>query len=165
MKCNVAEHGFDCDTDFSSGDKMTAEQIFTLATCVRAAQPGARGQEWVIFTGGEPLLQLDGRLYDVFVDYGWMVAVETNGTMALRPGVFPDWISCSPKGLYQNLKLKEANELRYVITQGQGLPVPSMKAEHETLLRPRTLEWCIELVLKNPAWRLSVQQHKAWGVR
>lgn len=27
------------------------------------------------------------------------------------------------------------------------------------------LAWCIRLVKDNPDWRLSCQQHKAWGVR
>ena len=28
LTCNEAEHGFDCDTEFSSGRKMTAREIF-----------------------------------------------------------------------------------------------------------------------------------------
>jgi hypothetical protein len=29
----------------------------------------------------------------------------------------------------------------------------------------RALDWCIRLCKDNPPWRLSVQQHKLWGVR
>lgn len=84
-----------------------------------------------------------------------------------------DWISLSPKVAEHALKQRFANELKYVRGYGQGIPKPAATAEHY-LISPvfdgmrvdqRTLDWCIRLVLENPEWRLSVQQHKMLKVR
>jgi len=67
-----------------------------------------------------------------------------------------------------------AQEVKYVRAYGQAIPRPACKAEHQ-LISPafeandqtpgETLRWCINLVKENPAWRLSVQQHKLWKIR
>ena len=46
---------------------------------------------------------------------------------------------------------------------GAALLAMAGRTIHEP--EPRALEWCIKLVKENPGWRLSVQQHKGWGVR
>ena len=50
----------------------------------------------VVFTGGEPLLQLDEALLQAVHAQGFTVAIETNGTLPPPPGI--DWICVSPKG-------------------------------------------------------------------
>jgi 7-carboxy-7-deazaguanine synthase len=49
----------------------------------------------VACTGGEPLLQLDQDLVQAFHGLGYLVAVETNGTLLPSAGI--DWICVSPK--------------------------------------------------------------------
>jgi organic radical activating enzyme len=120
----------------------------------------------VLLCGGEPLLQANGELIDQFHDAGWKVCCETNGTVPAPDSI--DWITCSPKVAEHAIKLQRANELKYVRGYGQGIPRPRLAAEHY-LISPmfsashtdkETLDWCINLVLENPQWRLTVQHHK-----
>ena len=56
---------------------------------------GGPRHRYVVFTGGEPLLQLDEALIAAVHAQGFEIAVETNGTLAAPPGI--DWICVSPK--------------------------------------------------------------------
>jgi len=60
-KCNLRcavhnEAGFDCDTDFEGGKWMSIQEIHDAAldACGHTAADG----RWILFTGGEPGLQL-----------------------------------------------------------------------------------------------------------
>lgn len=173
LTCNRGEHGFDCDTEFTSGVRMTGEEIvaaaFKLIPSITADKFPA-----VVFTGGEPLLQLDLALLLLFRPV-WHTAIETNGTQPLGDMLNDvDWICVSPKTAEHTLRIERANEVKYVRRAGQGIPKPSVRAEH-FLISPAflpegscsrgDLEWCINLCRDNPPWRLSVQQHKGWKVR
>jgi|KBSSwiStaDraftv2_1062776.scaffolds.fasta_scaffold00388_55 organic radical activating enzyme len=183
--CNLTcsrdgEAGFDCDTEFTSGRKMAAPQLHQeMCEAMKRVDVGKR-TVWCILTGGEPALQVDPSLVAFLHEAGWAIAIETNGTRVLPPGI--DWISCSPKSAEHTLRLERADELRYVRHAGQGIPRPSIEAANlllspafetiegpngEPLHRPLkgALEWCIGLVKENPRWRLSVQQHKTWHIR
>ncbi len=90
-----------CDTDFmgvdgpEGGHFPSASQ---LAKKVRQLWPGNNAKSagpFVVCTGGEPLLQLDGELIDALHKEGLEIAVETNGTIMPPAGV--DWICVSPK--------------------------------------------------------------------
>lgn len=169
--CNLAcrsdaPMGFDCDTEFESGSDLSAEQIVAMA--------GTLAQECknVIFTGGEPALQLDQEIVGAFDN--WHKAIETNGTID-NPWIKRlDWVCVSPKTAEHTLKVLEADEVKYVRRIGQAVPEPAVKARYKIIspafepggaLDRRTLEYCIQLVKGNPSWRLSMQQHKFWGVR
>jgi len=181
FNCKLATHGFDCDTDFAHGEKMTAAEILRAAEAELAGnglppcdllQFGARS---VIFTGGEPMLQLDTALAYSFQVRGFYLAIETNGSIAIpmRLRNLLDWICVSPKCPEADLKVLYADELKYVIAAGGELPTPRAQAEHYQIspaadgdrVPYATIQWCIAMVKRNPRWRLSVQQHKAWGVR
>lgn len=167
LKCSVDnEAGFDCDTDFSSGVKYELDDLVA-----KMEQIGGECRN-VIFTGGEPALQLDQALCDRLHDDGWFIAIETNGTKPLKGQV--DWISCSPKSAEHTLRVGPVDELRYVRFNGQGIPKPSLEAAYYCIspafqadwsVSKEDLQYCIDLVKQNPMWRLSVQQHKLWGVR
>ena len=169
LKCNVAEHGFDCDTDFRS--RETFANADDLGDRIDGFWSGDfKGKRSVILTGGEPTLQLDSELIDALQDRGFFIAIETNGTDHILAGV--DWVSCSPKS--KGIVLTEADEVRVVLATGQ-LPgdVTLPRAVHYFVspafegdtLQPGALKWCIDWCLYAPAWRLSVQDHKLWGVR
>lgn len=158
--------GFDCDTEFESGTWMDAQEI------LRAARDLAPTCRAVIWTGGEPGLQLDQPLVDLFKTEKHFQAIETNGSVQLPAGL--DWICCSPKVAEHALKLEAASEVKYVRSSGMGIPKPRIKADHYLISPafdpggtvPRgTMAYCIQLCKDNPPWRLSVQQHKMWGVR
>jgi len=164
LACNVAEHGFDCDTEFDTGRWHT---LGSLIDTVRDAGPTG----WVIFTGGEPALQLDGALVDALHALGYQLAIETNGTRLLPDGL--DWVCVSPKP-GAPVAVTWADEVKYVLGPGQepiltGLPTadhwlvsPAFKSDESD---PDAVAWCIAFVLAHPGWRLSVQQHKWLGIR
>jgi organic radical activating enzyme len=170
MKCSMksgkrSPGGFDCDTDFKVRQQMTAEEI--ALECKRLA-PSCK---WIVLTGGEPALHIDSELLVVLKRFDFRLAIETNGTLPVSREI--DWITVSPKVQGERLKQRFANEVKYVLTDGQDLPEPEVKAEHK-LLSPafkgnemdrKALDWCVRLVQENPEWRLSVQLHKLWGVR
>jgi len=104
-----------CDTDFvgvdgEGGGKFTdarhlADAIISTWPQQEKEQPSG-ATPYVVFTGGEPLLQLDEELIDLLHDAGFEVALETNGTIEAPQGI--DWICVSPKQL-DNLKQISGN--------------------------------------------------------
>jgi organic radical activating enzyme len=175
LDCNVREHGFDCDTDFTTGERMGLSVLLDRIDAVS----GSCG--WVVITGGEPSMQMDQQLLDGLHAAGYLVAVETNGTRSLPRGV--DHVCLSPKPGTQ-LVTKEATEVKVVLCRGQNPPEAARivvakahlvspawtggtKGDPKSPGRPDegALQWCIDFCLRNPAWRLSVQQHKQWKLR
>jgi 7-carboxy-7-deazaguanine synthase len=165
LTCTVESHGFDCDTEFVSGRPLTVEEI------VAELRELSKDCEWIVLTGGEPALQVDAELIDQLHREGFKLAIETNGNIALPPGL--DWITVSPKVAEHALRQLTADEVKYVRGYGQAIPQTAIQATHHLIspafdgdeVAPRTLAWCIRLVKENPTWRLSVQQHKLWNVR
>lgn len=158
--------GFDCDTEFASGESHTLEGLVDWI-CREAGDC-----RWVVATGGEPGLQLDKPLIDALHAKGFKVAVETNGSIDLTHLTL-DWVCVSPKVAEHAIRQNIANEVKYVRNYGQGIPKPACKADHQ-LISPayegleansRNMEWCQKLVMDNPDWRLSVQYHKLWKIR
>ena len=89
LECRVETHGFDCDTEFESGRSLPLEEI------VAEMRQLSADCDWVILTGGEPALQVDAEMIDGLHAAGFKLAVETNGSIELPPGI--DWITVSPK--------------------------------------------------------------------
>jgi 7-carboxy-7-deazaguanine synthase (Cx14CxxC type) len=162
-----------CDTDFVGLDGPGGGRFRSpeeLAAAVAAAWPGdGESNRFVVCTGGEPLLQLDGPLLDALHQQGFEVAVETNGTQAPPSGI--DWLCVSPKAGAE-LVVRAGNELKLVFPQAGALP-----AEFEDLafdhffLQPMdgpdreantaaALRYCLD----HPRWRLSLQTHKLLGI-
>lgn len=126
---------------------------------------------WIILTGGEPALQVDRELIDALHDAGYQLAIETNGSIALPDGI--NWITVSPKVAEHAIRQRTADELKYVRGYGQAIPKTVVQARYKLIspafdgnvMQQKTLAWCSQLVRENPDWRLSIQMHKAWGVR
>lgn len=152
-----------CDTDFFRGNQYTAEEIVGLISQV------SNGVTNIVCTGGEPLLQLDGCLVDLFRKSGYRVLVETNGTIATNLPL--DWICVSPK--YGSLlKQLSGNELKVVFPQ-DGLLLEDLEKLDFTyrFVQPKynsnyldNLKLSIEFCLEHPSWRLSIQTHKIIGL-
>ena len=110
-----------CDTDFvgvdgEGGGRFKAAAA--LASAIASAWRGASGRPYVVFTGGEPLLQLDAALIAAVHAKGFDCAVETNG--ALEPPAGIDWVCVSPKA-GAPLRIRSGDELKLVFPQA-GLP-------------------------------------------
>ena len=87
-----------CDTDFIGMDGEGGGRFATpeaLASAIADTWAGGPRHRYVVFTGGEPLLQLDPTLIAAVHALGFEVAVETNGTIPAPEGI--DWICVSPK--------------------------------------------------------------------
>ena len=163
-----------CDTDFvgtdgTLGGKFDAAAALadTIASCWPAE---GRGRRLVVLTGGEPLLQVDTALVEALHAGGFEIAVETNGTVEPPAGL--DWICVSPKA-GAPLKLRHGHELKVVVPQaGQDLDALASLAFEHFLLQPmdgpmlrQNTQQAISACLADPRWRLSVQTHKAIGIR
>ena len=170
MRCAMEEGpkspgGFDCDTEFESGRKMTAGDIVDEFLNLN------EDCKWVIATGGEPGLQLDDELIDYLHGCGYKVAIETNGSLSVSSDV--DWITVSPKVAEHAIKQRTANEVKYVRGYGQGIPKTVVEAAYYLIspafdgltMDQRALDWCVKLVKENPKWRLSPQYHKLLQAR
>jgi len=164
-----------CDTDFigtegPDGGKFDSEAKLADRIDQTWHSTSTSGKKFVVFTGGEPLLQLDGPLIDALHTRGFEIAVETNGTVAAPSGL--DWICVSPKAgakLIQNT----GDELKLVFPQTgappedfQGLAfrhffLQPMDGPHRQANTDLALRYC----LGNPIWRLSLQIHKFVGIR
>jgi 7-carboxy-7-deazaguanine synthase (Cx14CxxC type) len=163
-----------CDTDFRGTNGPGGGRFAgagALASHLRATwdREAVGGRPYVVFTGGEPLLQLDGPLIAACHQLGFEIAVETNGTIPVPDGV--DWVCVSPKPRSE-LVVRRGNELKLVYPQAElaptdfeGLafdhyflqPMDSPdRGEHTT----RAVDYC----RTHPLWRLSLQTHKLLGI-
>lgn len=157
-----------CDTDFTSGTEMTAGEIVDAA---RAELPDLASHPMVVFTGGEPLLQLDGGLVGAFRDAGFYRALETNGTLPVGD-LDLDWVCVSPKT--PTIRTTRGSELKIVYPQDRVRPEMfagldfawfwlSPRNDGERLVAEHARA-AYAYVLEHPRWRLNTQTHKVIGV-
>ncbi|MGQ3675637.1 7-carboxy-7-deazaguanine synthase [Xanthobacter sp. TB0139] len=161
-----------CDTDFVGMDGMGGGRFATadaLADALVQVWGPHIARRFVVFTGGEPLLQLDEALVKAAHDRGFEIAVETNGTIAAPPGI--DWLTVSPKG---NVPLvqRSGQELKLVFPQPEHDPedFAGLDFSHFFLQpmdgpdRLGNTEAVVAYCLEHPRWRLSLQTHKVIGI-
>ena len=170
-----------CDTDFVGSDGDGGGKFETAQDLANAIESSWRStaagpqQRYVVFTGGEPLLQLDEQLIEKLHQKGFEIAIETNGTIKVPKGV--DWVCVSPKA-GSDLIVLQANELKLVIPQEGQDSLEKLLARFEKMdyrnrfLQPMdganlkiNTELAISLCQKRPLWRLSLQSHKLIGIR
>lgn len=168
-----------CDTDFRGTDGQgggrfadageLAEHVDAVWSEGRAAGNDIAAQRYVVCTGGEPLLQLDGPLIDALHTRGFEIAVETNGTRLAPPGI--DWVCVSPKA-DAALAQRGGDELKLVYPQPEAPPerfadldfrhfyLQPMDGPALTENTARAVAYC----KAHPRWRLSLQTHKLIGI-
>ncbi len=175
----AAECNF-CDTDFVGtdgvgGGKFSSAQELA-ARLVSYWPEQHRGSPYVVFTGGEPLLQLDRQLIDEMHDQGFEIAVETNGTLSAPAEI--DWLCVSPKGRAR-LRQTSGDELKLVFPQAEVNPEDFIDLNFEHFyLQPMeeinlrdghhssdSISQCTDYCLRHPQWNLSLQTHKFLGIR
>jgi 7-carboxy-7-deazaguanine synthase len=165
-----------CDTDFlgvgGRGGGMFSEPV-ALASAISdhwPAGPAGDGFRFVVVTGGEPLLQLDAPLIEELHRRRFEIAVETNGTLPVPPGV--DWVCVSPKAGAVQVQ-STGDELKLVFPQSGVLPsdYEHLPFQHFYLQpmdgpqRTTNIELAIRYCLEHPRWKLSLQRHKYLGLR
>ena len=170
-----------CDTDFVGSDGIGGgkfDNAQDLASAIEQSWKSTSAgpqRRYVVFTGGEPLLQLDEPLISALHQRGFEVAIETNGTIKVPKGV--DWVCVSPKAGSELIVL-QANELKLVVPQVGHDALENVMSRFEKMdyrnrfLQPMdgpnvksNTELAVGLCQKRPLWRLSIQSHKLIGIR
>ena len=161
-----------CDTDFvgTDGERGGKYAAGALAGAIDSLWPAAYPEnKYVVFTGGEPLLQLDASLIAAMHGKGFEIAIETNGTLPVPAGV--DWVCVSPK-MGSELVVNKGNELKVVIPQpGQPLELYEKLDFEHFYLQPMdgpalesNTRLAIETCKQRPRWKLSLQTHKLLNI-
>ncbi|SEB00996.1 7-carboxy-7-deazaguanine synthase, Cx14CxxC type [Thiothrix caldifontis] len=164
-----------CDTDFVGVDGVNGGKFRDAKALVAAII-----QEWwigvkqdmnrfIVFTGGEPLLQLDKALIDALHRENFEIAVETNGTKPAPAGI--DWLCVSPKA-DSKIVLTAGNELKLVYPQPLAMPerFAGLDFQHFYLqamdgaAQAQNTKAAIAYCMQHPQWKLSVQTHKLLGI-
>jgi 7-carboxy-7-deazaguanine synthase len=156
-----------CDTDFVGGNKFP--MAILLAEAIESAWGDDRRNRRVVFTGGEPGLQLSDGLIDALHDKLFATHIETNGTIELPQNC--RWITLSPKA---ETKLRQlyAHELKVVWPQNIDLePLRERIGATYDYLQPMDGPQLVEntaavvaYVKDHPWWRVSTQAHKVWRI-
>lgn len=167
-----------CDTDFVGTDGpgggvfASPDELAAAAARVWRDGLGSGGIDegrYVVCTGGEPLLQLDGELVDAFHAEGFEVAIETNGTKPVPEAI--DWVCVSPKA-GADLVVTHGDELKLVYPQ-EGLDPRALEllAFDRFFLQPMdgpevdtNTRAAVAFCRAHPKWRLSLQTHKLLGI-
>ncbi|OUX20445.1 MAG: 7-carboxy-7-deazaguanine synthase [bacterium TMED250] len=162
-----------CDTDFIGTDGPGGGRFQTpddLVENILSKWPSRSiEQRFVVFTGGEPLLQMNEELINVLHFNKFEIAIETNGTVNAPKNI--DWVCVSPKA-GSDLIITKGNELKLVYPQHGIDPsqYENLNFDHFSL-QPmdneslneniqKTIKYCHE----HPLWRLSLQTHKFVGI-
>ena len=165
-----------CDTDFvgvdgPGGGKFATASELAAAVASHWGDTSEATRPYVVCTGGEPLLQLDGSAIDALHDAGFEIGVESNGTIVAPEGI--DWLCVSPKGNASLLQVS-GSELKLVFPQDEEAAQPEkfehLHFEHYFLQpldgpdRDRNTKLAIDYCMQHPRWRLSLQTHKYLGI-
>lgn len=160
-----------CDTDFKKWQEMSEEDI--------AAKLEQYVCRFVVFTGGEPLLQLNRKLCNLLHNKGYTIAVESNGT--IKTDLPIDWLTISPKHPFTKAKtiVGCCNEVKLLATANTTIEQldaieGQIKAEKYYLQPIDTnnkktnkgnIDKTLELIKKRPTWMLSLQTHKILSIK
>ena len=160
-----------CDTDFVGVDGPGGGRFAAPEALAEAAERlwVGEGARLVVFTGGEPLLQLDDPLVAAFKARGFEIALETNGTLPAPAGI--DWICVSPKADNPVVQTS-GQELKLVFPQADAPPERFEDLAFERFYlqpmdgpaREANTAAAVAYCLQHPRWRLSVQTHKYLGL-
>jgi 7-carboxy-7-deazaguanine synthase len=162
-----------CDTDFVGTDGEGGGKFKTagqLADEIATHWGDSPSHRFVVLTGGEPLLQVDQELTDALHARGFVIAVETNGTVAPPPGL--DWICVSPKA-DSKLVIETGDELKLVFPQDGVDPqrFSDLEFTHfflqpmDNMLQQTNQRLAMQYCLSHPQWKLGLQTHKMLGIR
>lgn len=158
-----------CDTDFKDYKEYGVLDI------LEAIQKVSSSCRFVVFTGGEPTLQVDDALIMLLHKWGYYLAMETNGTHRLPDGI--DWVTCSPKTAFVKngeTILTAASEVKVIFDGEHQISDFGIDA-NEYYVQPcdvqdkkrntKILKATVDFVEKHPVWQLSLQQQKIINVR
>ena len=158
-----------CDTNHEPFREMTREEIEKEVE--ELCSTADTTDVMVVFTGGEPTLQLSE---DEPLCKGRFLAMETNGI--LPPPRWVDWVTISPTTRLPVETLLKAGELKFVygtfpdeylseverVTRGYPLLYVQPMADENGEFDPLP---SIDFIKRHPAFSLSLQWHKIFNIR
>lgn len=161
-----------CDTDFVGTDGAGGGKFAdgaALAAAIAACWGDGAERRYVVLTGGEPMLQVDDALVDALHAAGFEIAIESNGTLPVHPGI--DWVCISPKA-GTDVVQRQGDELKLVWPQAGIAPSDFIGWNFvHFLIQPldqrdgtQDTKAALDLALSDPRWRLSLQTHKLLGL-
>lgn len=162
-----------CDTDFVGMDGTGGGRFAdadALADAVALEWGEGADKRFVVLTGGEPMLQVDAALVNALHARGFRIAIETNGTLPVEPGI--DWVCVSPKAGSDVVQTR-GDELKLVWPQ-PGTDVAAIEGWDfaNFLIQPMddargdaNVRAAIDFAMARPKWRLTLQTHKMLGLR
>ena len=160
-----------CDTQHQAGEMLSLQEIVDEVN----KYPDA---PLLVLTGGEPSLFIDEAFVaELKQKTHKTIAIETNGTRPLPTNL--DLVTFSPKSAFEGgdlepCVLKHCDELK-VVYLGQDLAqYDDIEAKHR-FLQPcfcedekqcqANMKACVEAVMQNPSWRLSLQIHRILNIQ
>jgi len=166
--CNL--HCAFCDTQHQAGEMMSLQEIVDEVN----KYPNAP----LLVLTGEPSLFIDEAFVaELKQKTHKAISIETNGTRSLPSNL--DWVTLSPKNAFEGgdaepCVLRHCDELK-VIYLGQDLAqYDGIEAQHRFLQpcfcedekqRQANMKACVEAVMQNPGWRLSLQIHRVLNIQ
>lgn len=166
---------FPCDTNYRASKKMTVDEIMK--------EVGDTPR--MLLTGGEPLMHDVVPLIQEAWKRGKKVHIETSGTRPIPCLSSTDgterwlWVCVSPKEGFTHESLDEADEIRVLVNKDfdedkflatfseyfdkDKVAISAVNDEHTVNME--NIQRCLQLQLKYPKLRLSLQTHKWLGVR
>jgi 7-carboxy-7-deazaguanine synthase len=161
--CNL--HCKFCDTEFTEQTAMSFNEIIDKISDYHTT--------WITWTGGEPTLQLNDNIIELFKKAGYKQAIESNGTLPIPHGL--DYVTISPKGkqIAQNVHI---NEYRLIYTEdtlpytilsytGKADAIFLSPAFNNNEPNYKLIQKAVNLCKKYPQIRLSVQMHKLINIK
>lgn len=163
-----------CDTDFVGMDGENGGRYDAIGLAAKVAELWGNGidNRYVVITGGEPMLQVDDAIVDALHAQGFTIAIESNGTIAVHPGI--DWVCISPKAGSEVVQ-HAGDELKLVWPQ-PGSDIEAMEKWQfghfliqpmdmgDDILNVSSVSAATGFVMERPKWRLSLQNHKILGL-
>ena len=160
-----------CDTQHQAGEMLSLQEIVDEVN-------KHLDSPLLVLTGGEPSLFIDEAFVaELKQKTHKTIAIETNGTRPLPNNL--DWVTFSPKsafegGDFEPYVLRHCDELK-VVYLGQDLAqYKDIVAKHRFLQpcfcedemeRHANMKACVEAVMQNPGWRLSMQIHRVLNIQ
>jgi len=156
-----------CDTDFLGYDGPGGGVFENPKLLTKHLLSFWRSDEtpFMVFTGGEPLLQMDDPLIMELKRNNVEIAIETNGTIPAPKGI--DWVCVSPKSGTE-IVVTSGEECKVVYPQKEldldqflemnfkHFSLQPMDGDDIQINIQKTVEYCKQ----NPKWSLSIQTHK-----
>lgn len=165
--CSV--HCPECDTDYRASEKLTVREILQRVEEIKTRE------QWIWLTGGEPA---DYGLWELLEEllFCGTVGLATSGKKPLgRDERLIDFLSVSPHGKPEDLKLSKGNQINLVpglnglrLEDWRDFDASGFEHQYVTPLwyypaeHQERMEECLEFVKAHPGWRLGIQAHKTW---